>query len=337
MTRHDFGGYQVRVRPNKKGTRPRTKQRPRHQDALPAFVTGVHRGRWHVLVGDTPVRAMRARELGRTSIVVGDWVEVVGDTSGTAGSLARIVRVQERRNVLRRTADDTDPYERVVVANADQLLIVTALADPPPREGLIDRALVAAVDAGISPVLVLTKADLASPAKLLRHYAAVNLPAIVLSCDRETGKFSSLKALTDLLQNKTSVLLGHSGVGKSTLVNALVPQANRATGAVNDVTGRGRHTSTSAIALPLPAGGWVIDTPGIRSFGLAHVQSETIANYFIDLSAGLKDCPRGCNHQESECGIFRLVESGQAGAAGLARLESLQRLLAAQADRTHYD
>ena len=111
----------------------------------------VDRGRWGCALGRDPdrvVTAMRARELGRTSIVVGDDVGLVGDLSGRADTLARIVRRGERRTVLRRTADDTDPTERVVVANADQLLIVVALADPPPRTGLVERTLIAAYAAG---------------------------------------------------------------------------------------------------------------------------------------------------------------------------------------------
>ena len=114
------------------------------------------------LVDGRTVMAMKARPLGRKGVVVGDRVRVVGDTSGDDGSLARIVEVQERTTVLRRTADDDDPVERVIVSNAEQLVVVTALADPEPRPRLIDRALVAAYDAGMAPLLCLTKADLAA-------------------------------------------------------------------------------------------------------------------------------------------------------------------------------
>ena len=123
----------------------------------------VDRGRYTLLVDGVTVTAMKARPLGRKGVVVGDRVRVVGDTSGSDGSLARIVEVDERTTVLRRTADDDDPVERVIVANADQLVVVTALADPEPRRGLIDRALVAAFDAGMRPLLCLTKSDLADP------------------------------------------------------------------------------------------------------------------------------------------------------------------------------
>src|SRR5919204_643051 len=124
----------VRVRPNRKGNRPRTSIRPKHEDAADGMVLTVDRGRLTCLVDDRTVLAMKARELGRKAAVVGDRVALVGDLSGKKDTLARIVRIEERTSVLRRTADDDDPFERVVVANADQLAIVTALAGtPPPR------------------------------------------------------------------------------------------------------------------------------------------------------------------------------------------------------------
>ena len=208
---------------------------------------------------------MKARELGRRALAVGDRVGLVGDVSGEPDTLARVVRVEDRTSVLRRSADDDDPVERVLVANADQLVIVTAVADPEPRPRMIDRCLVAAYDAGLVPLLCLTKSDLGDPAALLAAYAPLRVDAIAV--DRVSGA----DALRPLLAGRASVLVGHSGVGKSTLVNALVPGSDRAVGQVNAVTGRGRHTSSSAVALELPGGGWVIDTPGVRSFGLAHV------------------------------------------------------------------
>ncbi|WP_342769123.1 ribosome small subunit-dependent GTPase A [Flexivirga caeni] len=288
-------------------------------------MTTVDRGRWTCLVDGHEVVAMRARELGRTSTVVGDRVALVGDTSGAPGTLARIVRVEPRTSVLRRTADDTDPYERVVVANADQLAIVTALADPEPRARMVDRCLVAAYDAGMTPLLVLTKADLADPAEFLANYAGLDIAHIVTR--RTPGGIDGLDELHAALHDRMTVLVGHSGVGKSTLVNALVPGVDRATGHVNAVTGRGRHTSTSAIALALPGGGWVIDTPGVRSFGLAHIDPDHIIDAFPDLAEGTADCPRGCSHDEPECALDAWVAGGHAGPSGTVRLASLRRLL----------
>ena len=143
------------------------------------MVVTVDRGRFTLLIDGATVMAMKSRPLGRKGVVVGDRVRVVGDTSGVDGSLARIVEVVERTTTLRRTADDDDPVERVIVSNADQLVVVTALADPEPRPRLIDRALVAAYDAGMSPLLCLTKADLADPETLLSTYRSLGVPWVV--------------------------------------------------------------------------------------------------------------------------------------------------------------
>jgi len=292
-------------------------------------VVAVDRGRYTVEVdGAPPVTAMRARELGRRSVVVGDQVALVGDTSGTPGALARIVRIAERTSVLRRTADDDDTtpegrLERVVVANADQLVIVSSLADPPPRTGFIDRCLVAAYDADIDPLLCLTKADLAGPAEVLDYYAELDLPYVLVRPD------SDLAAVREALAARVSVLVGHSGVGKSTLVNRLVPDADRAVGTVSAI-GKGRHTSTSAVALRLPgAAGWIIDTPGIRSFGLAHVSAESLLHGFPDLVEGTVDCPPNCEHTPTDvdCALDAWVAAGNADPR---RLASYRRLLASR-------
>lgn len=329
--RREWDESDVRVRPGRRGSRPRTKERPAHADAIIGLVIGVDRGRWTCLVDEHPVIAMRARDLGRKSIVVGDRVGMVGDVTGVPGSLARIVRVEPRSSLLRRTAeDDSDKIERVIVANADQLAIVTALADPEPRPRMIDRCLVAAYDAGMTPLLVLTKADLRDPTQFLDDYVSLDVPYVVTSSFAGPGD-DGLGDLRARLTDRMTVLVGHSGVGKSTLVNALVPHAGRAIGIVNAVTGRGRHTSTSAVALPLADGGWVIDTPGVRSFGLAHVDLDRIIDHFPDLAAGTDDCPRGCSHDEPECGLDAWVAGGHAGHAGASRLESLRRLLRSRA------
>jgi ribosome biogenesis GTPase len=327
----------VRVRPSRKGSRPRTKTRPEHADADRALVTGVDRGRYTVLVdADGPSErvaiAMKARELGRERVVPGDRVDLVGDTSGVTGSLSRIVRIAERSTVLRRTADDTDPVERVIVANADQLVVVTALADPEPRTRMIDRCVVAAYDAGMDVLLALTKADLADPDALRALYEPIGVRVVVSS---RTGEdIAGLPEVLDALAGRMSVLVGHSGVGKSTLVNALVPDAYRATGVVNDVTGRGRHTSTSAVALrvPGPRGTWVIDTPGVRSFGLAHVDPDHLLGAFGDLAEVAEDCPRGCSHAADapDCALDDWVAAApdeSVREARAARVDSFRRLL----------
>jgi len=315
----NFDERDVRIRATR-STRARSKDRPTFSDTFPALVTQIDRGRITCETEDgISITAIKARDLGRKGVVVGDHVAVIGDSNGDLTSLARIVSIAERRNILRRTADDDDPTERVIVANIDLMVIVTACANPEPRSGLVDRCLAAAFDAGIEPVLLMTKSDLADPELFLSAYRP--LPLKILS----TKKGGDLEPIRTLLANKSSVFIGHSGVGKSTLVNALIPSAMRATGEVNVVTGRGRHTSSSAVALRLEGGGWLIDTPGVRSFGLAHLDPARIIAAFDDIIEVVDDCPRGCTHESEECALTAWAATDPSRAE---RVNSLRRLLA---------
>lgn len=329
----DFDESRIRTRPNPKANRPRTKRRPAHDDAVIGRILGVDRGRYSVLLDEDTadermITAARARELRRTPIVTGDRARVVGDLSGDEGTLGRIVGIVERTSLLRRSADDTDQVERVIVANADQMIVVVAAADPEPRARLVDRYLVAALDAGIRPLLVVTKTDLADPADFLSHFDGLDLTVFTSA----RGQMP-VDEIGEALVGHSTVFVGHSGVGKSTLVNALVPDAHRATGHVNEVTGRGRHTSSSTVSLRYvgaAGSGWVIDTPGVRSFGLGHVDPANILTAYTELAQIAADCPRGCTHlaDAEDCALNEAAADGELSETGQARLESLQRLLA---------
>jgi ribosome biogenesis GTPase len=231
--------------------------------------------------------------------------------------------VLPRKNSLTRTIDDHVNDERVIVANVDQMGIVVAAANPEPREGFIDRALVVAFDQGIKPIIIMTKQDLADGTDFLNPYKELDITIFKID------KSSDLTSLINQLQEQVTVLLGHSGVGKSTLVNKLLGDERRATGDVNDVTGRGRHTSSSAIALQLPSQGkklssWIIDTPGVRSFGIAHVEPTRVISAYPEFTEAIKHCPKNCTHNEESCALNNWPNLTP---QNLARLASLRRVL----------
>ena len=176
----------------------------------------------------------------------------------------------------------------------------------------------------VEVTVVVTKADLAPPDSILAVYGPLGIANVVLGRPLTDA---NLDPLREVLVDRVTVLVGHSGVGKSTLVNALIPGADRAVGTVSPVTGRGRHTSSSAVALRLPGGGWLIDTPGLRGFGLAHVAPARVVRAFPDLAPGTAACPRGCTHLEPDCALDDWVRDQGGDARLVTRLDSLRRLL----------
>lgn len=259
-----------------------------------------------------------AGRLRRSRPVVGDRVEVRELPDGSL----RVEAVLPRHGVLLRGGFRNQ--EKVVAANVDVLVIVAAVARPPLRTGLIDRYLVAAWRGGIEPMLTLTKVDLAHDEVAIERvrelYGALGLPVVALSL--RTGE--GLGELRAALADRVAVLAGHSGVGKTSLTNALTGRTD-ATTAVNPVVGRGRHTTTGARYMDLPGGGALIDTAGIRSFGITGVSADELQHAFPEIAAAAEHCRwENCLHREGEDGCA--VE----GAPGVSaeRLASYRKLLA---------
>jgi ribosome biogenesis GTPase len=311
----------VRIRPNPRGSKPRTKRRPNFDEAPLGMVLEVHLARYRVLLEDgTEVIATLAKELRKEGAVTCDKVRLAGEISGEKGALARIVKIEPRTTALSRSNEESEAGEQTIVANADQLMIVMAAANPEPRSGLVDRYLVAAYHAGIAPILVMTKCDLTDPQEFIAGFEGFDLRIVKTRSDKP-----NLEEIRQLLPGHTTVLVGHSGVGKTTLINAIAPNFQRATGEVNALTGKGKHTSSSAKAIPI-VDGWIVDTPGIRTFGLSGIDAAGLLKGFADLDEAAKLCPRDCSHLASapDCALDEQVAELKLTSK---RLESFRRLV----------
>ena len=256
----------------------------------------------------------------------------VGDavyTKAGATDEERIVIARgARRTEVRRKRGEDDRTGHVIAANVDQLLITVALREPPLRTGAVDRYLLLASVLGLTPILVLTKAD-QSPQDdpgwdVLQPYREMGVPIVATSAATGTG----LEELFELLADKVSVFSGHSGVGKSSLCLAMKLEGAPEAGAMSNSGGRvrGRHTTSVARLLELPRGGWVVDTPGIRAIGLVDLKREDVGVHFPDFVEHARNCAfANCLHvDEEDCGVREAAEDGT---IPLARYESFVRLL----------
>jgi len=222
----------------------------------------------------------------------------------------KIAAIATRRTTLSRTDPANPNRERVIAANIEILAIVAAIEDPPFRPGLIDRYLIAAARGGVQPILCINKADLCADIAIAGHAADIwrEMGVPVVLCSTRTG--AGIGEIRDLLAGSLAVLAGHSGVGKSSLLNALADEVHARTGAVSEHTGKGRQTTTSARLYELRNGARIIDTPGIRELGLGRVTPAELRFAFADFAAF--QCRfRDCTHRaEPECGVRASVESG---------------------------
>lgn len=232
-----------------------------------------------------------------SAVLVGDRVRIrdLGLVDDQGRPQAVIEQVLPRETILTRSDSFKGTEQHPIVANADQMLIVASLRQPDVRWGLIDRMIVAAESGKLRPIICLNKVDLqissdavathssdSSPEQVLAYYQSIGITTLRTSALAGIG----LDDLRATLRNHTTVVAGHSGVGKSTLLNAIQPTLDLRTDPISQYTGKGRHTTTSARRYPLDIGGVVIDTPGVKLFGLWGVTADNLADYFPDVSTG---------------------------------------------------
>jgi ribosome biogenesis GTPase len=223
-----------------------------------------------------------------TSIVVGDCVRyrATGTTDDSGRPEAVIEQILPRKTIVTRAQSFKGHAQQPIVANADQMLIVASLRFPTIKWGLIDRMLIAAQSGGLAPILCINKSDLPDAvtdfdAQAIAHYRTLKIT--VLQTSATTG--AGLDDLRQLLKDKVTVLAGHSGVGKSSLIRAIQPHLDIRIGAISNYNEKGRHTTTSTRRYPLDFGGYVIDTPGIKQFGLWLISRENLIDYFPDVAS----------------------------------------------------
>ncbi|MFN3197961.1 MAG: ribosome small subunit-dependent GTPase A [Bradymonadia bacterium] len=242
--------------------------------------------------------------------VVGDRVAYTPG-SGVAGDWGVVTAVGERSSVLQRK-DPIRDHPLTLAANVDVLVIVCAI-EPPLRTGLIDRYLVAAHQAGIQGMVVVNKCDLAGPDHeahdLVAHYPGLDVPVFSVSAHSREG----VEALGAALDGRLSIFVGHSGVGKTSLLNVLCPGLQARVNALSDASGRGQHTTTASALVPLPTGGEIIDTPGVRGFALWGVKGDTLKEHFPEFTERAAACKfADCNHlSEPGCAVRAALDAGE--------------------------
>ncbi len=247
----------------------------------------------------------------RHVVAAGDWVRYrpSGDSvSGNAPREGIIEQVEPRRGILARNSRGR---QHIMVANVDQLLVLGSAAEPYLKPNLIDRFLVSAEQVGLRPIIGINKIDLTDPAELqplVGVYARMGYPVILLSATEQRG----VAQVRQLMANRSTVIVGQSGVGKSSLLNALEPDWQLRTSAVSTDNQKGRHTTTTAKLMKLSFGGYVVDTPGIRQFQLWDIIAEEVAQRFRDLRPFANQCHfPNCTHtHESGCAIKDGVADG---------------------------
>ncbi len=270
-------------------------------------------GQWSVRRddGSTCVAALRGRvkHAGGSKLAVGDEVQLEQEAATGAWAITAIL---PRRSQLARRAPGGAYGERIVVANVDQVVVVFAMGKPEPNEKMLDRFLVIAEANDVVARIVINKTDLAAPGEAearFAPYGALGYPLHFTSTVTGAG----LGALHDALQGRVSALSGPSGVGKSSLLNALYPGLDLRVGAISESVNKGRHTTVGALMHPLPDGGYVVDTPGLREVGLWGLSAQALDRCFPEFGDARDQCRfADCRHlAEPDCAVREALAAGR--------------------------
>ncbi len=245
-------------------------------------------------------------------VAVGDWVEA--DIENEESNTAIINEIHDRNNYINRQSPRHKHQHHIVAANLDQSLLIATLREPRTSQGFIDRFLVACEMYHVAAVIVFNKSDLYKAKDMEKYeewkamYEAIGYKVILVSAEKNEG----LEQFGQVLKDKTTLLSGHSGVGKSSLLNTMFPGMNRKTQDVSGWSGKGQHTTTFAEMFDLSFGGRIIDTPGMREFGLVDISKPELSHYFPEMRDRLNDCQfNNCLHMnEPGCAIKEAVVNG---------------------------
>lgn len=241
-------------------------------------------------------------------VAVGDFVQITVNAEGTAF----ITEIEDRKNYIIRKASNLSKQSHIIAANVDQAFLVVTVERPQTSTTFIDRFLATAEAYSVPVVLVFNKTDLLDDS-LMRYqrmmtdlYETVGYKCVAVSA--ETGE--GMDELMEMLRDRITLLSGHSGVGKSTIINRLLPGVNLRTAEISDAHNTGMHTTTFSEMLPLPGGGYIIDTPGIKGFGTFDMEPEELTSYFKEIFRFSKDCRfSNCTHtHEPGCAVLKAVE-----------------------------
>lgn len=276
-------------------------------------------GSWYQVTGDDGNKydcrikgKFRTKGIKTTNpIAVGDWVHFQLEAEENTGVIDTL---EPRKNYIIRKSVNLSKQTQIIGANLDQAILVVTLASPPTSLGFIDRFLITAEAYDVPAVLVFNKLDLFSEEglEILQEYKAIYEQIGYPCFEVSAAKQININQIKALLKDKVTLVSGHSGVGKSTLINSIVPEADLRTGLISDWSDKGKHTTTFAEMIELPFGGKLIDTPGIRELGIVDIEKQELSHFFPEMRVLMNKCRfNNCRHiNEPGCVVMEAVEEG---------------------------